>query len=52
MLRKVIVERRKRRSRIYLNKHWELEKEVRDPEPSKADRKRMASLLFRNQAES
>lgn len=47
MLRKVIVERRKRRSRIYLAKNWQLEQEVNPPEPDKITRKRMASESFR-----
>lgn len=47
MLRKIILERRKVRSRIYLERQAQLEREVRKPELTKRDKHRMASESFR-----
>ena len=49
-MRTWIVTRRKRRSRIYLELHRTLEREVRKPE-DKQYRKRLASEIFRTRGE-
>ena len=55
MTKRHITNPRDRRSKKYAAKHAELRADVYrpdEPEPDKAERKRAASLLFRNQAES
>jgi hypothetical protein len=54
MTKRWIMDKQSRRKKVYIEKHRQLRAEVseaRKPQPSKSERKRHASMMFRQQAE-